>query len=564
MSVENYIPNSGKTSRSLVQNSSVKRFVIVVAVIFATEFTIHVLLHIISLPEYIETIIDPLFLVMVLFPVLYALVLSPLLQEIVVRRTAEQALRESEERYRHLVEHSPEAIAVHNGKKLLYVNDAAAELLGAPSPADLLGRDVLDFVQPDYIETVSRRIKRIKKSKTSEPLVKERLNRLDGTIIDVEVVSTFVTYRGEAAVQVIVHNVTQRKRAERKLTEIYAKLRDRKAFIESIVFNLQSGIIVTDLEMIIKLANPYSLKYSCDSSGVMAGRNLGDVFPELYESIATGLDFDEIKLRHKSADTIIGYKRFDLKGFDGAVVGSIITFVDITEISKIRAEMKLKERLATIGEVVARVAHEMRNPLFGMTAVGQILDMELQLTPGQKQLMQSFLIEARRLNNLVEELLSSCKDLTLHKEMINLKRIIDASITISESYANKKEVHIVRNVSDQDFKLTADPDKIEQVLLNLIKNAVEASGKGGKVQVLLETDDRHAIVNIIDAGHGIAEDIGDKLFDIFFTTKKHGTGMGLSISKKIVEAHGGTLTSRNNVDTGATFTVTLPLIGDAL
>lgn len=561
MPAENYIPNSGKASQSSVQNSSVKRFVIVVAVIFSTEFTIHVLLHIISLPVYIETIMDPLLLVMVLFPVLYTLVLSPLLQEIVVRRTAEKALRESEERYRQLVEHSPEAIAVHNGKTLLYVNDAAAELLGAASSADLLGRDVLDFVQPDYIETVSRRIKRIMKSKTSEPLVKEKLNRLDGTVIDVEVVSTFVTYRGEAAVQVIVHNVTQRKRAERKLTEIYAKLRERKAFIESILFNLQSGIIVIDLEMGIKLANPYALKYSCDSSAVVGGKKLNEVYPEFYASMARGLDCDEIKLRHNSADTIIGYKSFDLKGFDGSTVGSIITFVDITEITKIRSEMKLRERLATIGEVVARVAHEMRNPLFGMTAVGQILDMELQLTPGQKQLMQSFLIEARRLNNLVDELLSSCKELTLYKEKINLISIIEASMNISEIYANRKEVRIVSNVSDQSVVLMADPDKIEQVFLNLIKNAIEASGKGGEVQVMLESVNGNALIKIIDDGHGIPEEIEDKLYDIFFTTKKHGTGMGLSISKNIIEAHGGTLTSSNNVDKGATFTVALPLNG---
>lgn len=543
------------------KDSSVKRLVVIMAAIFMVELALMLLLHSLPLPELAEAFIDAFLLVMILFPALYSLVLSPLLREITERKSGEAALQESEERYRRLVEQSPEAIAVHDGSKFLYINAAGAELLGVATPGELIGRAINDFIHPDYVETLANQTKRIKKTGRSETVLEEKFCCLDGSVIDVEVVSTFVAYRGEPAVQAIVHNITERKRTEQKLAKTYAKLRERKAFIESIVSNLQSGIIVTDLEMRVKLANPYAINCFNGKHVNLNGRDLRMVCPEMDESIASGSDCAEIVVHRASADIIIGYNRFDLKGFDHAVVGSIISFVDLSEIVKIRSEMKLKERLATMGEVVAQVAHEMRNPLFGMTAVGQILDMELQLTPAQKQLMNSFLKEARRLNNLVEELLVCTKELTLRKKTVNLKSIIDASIAANEIYAQEKGVRIVKHMPDQQVLLMADPEKIEQVILNLLKNAVDASASETEIQVVVETDNDNVSMKVIDSGRGIPEELRDKIFDIFFTTKRHGTGMGLSISKNIVEGHGGRLMARNNADKGATFAVTLPLTG---
>lgn len=543
------------------EDSSVKRLIVIMAAIFMAEFIIMLLLHSLPLPESVEAFIDAFLLVMILFPALYSLVLSPLLREITERKRGEAALLESEERYRRLVEQSPEAVAVHDGSKFLYINAAGAELLGVATTGELIGRAINDFIHPDYVETLADQTKRIKKTGRSETFLEEKFCCLDGTVIDVEVVSILVTYRGEPAVQAIVHNITERKRAEQKVAKTYAKLRDRKAFIESIVSNLQSGIIVTDLAMRVKLANPYAINCFNGKHVNLNGRELRTVCPEMDESIASGADCAEIVVHRVSTDIVIGYNRFDLKGFDNAVVGHIISFVDLTEIVKIRSEMKLKERLATMGEVVAQVAHEMRNPLFGMTAVGQILDMELQLTPPQKQLMNSFLKEARRLNNLVEELLVCTKELTLRKRTVNLKSIIDASISANEIYAQEKGVRVVNHMPDQQVVLMADHEKIEQVILNLLKNAVDASASETEVLVVVETDNDNVSMNVIDSGCGIPEELRDKIFDIFFTTKRHGTGMGLSISKNIVEGHGGMLMGRNNADKGTTFTVTLPLTG---
>ena len=362
----------------------------------------------------------------------------------------------------------------------------------------------------------------------------------------------------------MIFDVTERRRMEGELRRAHATLAERKVFIESVIANIQSGIIVTDIKMRVTLANPYVQRLLGRSSRDIVGRRLATIFPEIDARVAEGVDADEIPMQCGTAELVVGFSRCNLRGFDRAVVGHIINFKDLTEVVRIRREMRQKERLSTMGEVVARVAHEMRNPLFAMTAVGQILDMELTLEPPHKELMDSFLREARRLNNLVEELLDSTRVLRLSRKEVNLLKVVDASIHVCDLAARERDVAIEKIISSRsNFHLQADPEKLEQVVLNLLKNAIEASDAGTSVRVVVESDESSVILRVIDSGHGIREDLFDSIFDVFYTTKKNGTGMGLSISKNIVEAHGGNLTACNNADRGATFTMILPWNGAA-
>ncbi|MBI2237903.1 MAG: PAS domain S-box protein [Actinobacteria bacterium] len=151
-------------------------------------------------------------------------------RDLTQRKLAEEALRESEERYRSLVEFAPDAILVHSGGRFVFANQAAASLVGARSAEELVGRPVLDIVHPDYHEVVMERISAEMKG-TPVPLMEERFVRLDGTVIDVEVAGIPVTFRGEPAGQIVVRDVTRRKDAERALREAEARYR---ALVEQI------------------------------------------------------------------------------------------------------------------------------------------------------------------------------------------------------------------------------------------------------------------------------------------------------------------------------------------
>jgi signal transduction histidine kinase len=358
----------------------------------------------------------------------------------------------------------------------------------------------------------------------------------------------------------MIFDITDHKQSEEKLAAAYRTLEEMKTFYQSIINNIESGILVTDLNLRIVLSNPYVWKFLNKVREEVDDGYLSDICPEIAARIAGGIDSDEIAINTSLHEQrVIGFSHFNQKGADRAVIGHIINFKDLTEVVAIRREMRQKERLSAMGELVARVAHEMRNPLFGMTAVGQILDMELQLNPAQKQLIDSFQNEARRLNTLVEDLLECTRELRIRREKVNFLKIIEASIQVNEIFAREKKIEITSGIPVQDLWIWADPDKLEQVLVNLLKNAIDATVPGGAIRLALTSDDRNVRFSVVDKGHGISEVLAEKIFDVFYTTKKNGTGMGLSISRNIAEAHGGSLTACNNADGGATFTVTLPL-----
>jgi len=141
-------------------------------------------------------------------------------RDITERKRAEEALREGEERYRQLVELSPDAIAVHSEGKVVFINTAGAKLLGAANPEQLIGKPILDFVHPDYREVVKERVREVRERDTKVPLVEEKFIRLDGTDVDVEVTAIHFTYQGKPAVQAVARDITERKQAEGELKKL--------------------------------------------------------------------------------------------------------------------------------------------------------------------------------------------------------------------------------------------------------------------------------------------------------------------------------------------------------
>lgn len=391
-----------------------------------------------------------------------------------------------------------------------------------------------------------------------------RMKRKDGTVFPSEhFVSPITADDGSYQSHVcVVRDISERIRAEETLAEAFLVLAERKNFVELIITNLQSGIIVTDLQLQITMINPYVQEICKLPTESIVGSSLNELCPEIAARIDTGVKFDEISANIGATEVTIGFTLIDMRNADRLKTGYIVSFRDLTEIVKIRNEIKLKERLSAMGEVVAKVAHEMRNPLFGMTTVGQILDMELTLSPPHRQLMDSFMKEARRLNNLVQDLLDGTRELRLRKKTINICQVINASLQVCSRLLTEKNITAVFAPASSELLLAADAEKLEQVFVNLIHNAAEASTPGSVVEILLEQTDAAIAISFSDAGHGIPDKILPHIFDLFFTSKKNGTGMGLSISRNIAEAHGGSLTAENLGAGGAKFTLTLPLNGE--
>lgn len=198
------------------------------------------------------------------------------LHDITFRKKAEAVLRENEERYRLLVEHSPDAIAIHSGGNIVFANNAAVKLMGARNAEELIGKPVLHFVHPDYHDIARERFKTMFQQKKALPALEEKFIKLDGTIIHVEVTSIPFTYHGKPAAQVVVRDITDRKKTE-------LALRDALQFNEQIISNAGQGIVVYDTELRHVVWNAFMERLTGMSAREVLGKRAIDIFPHLRE-----------------------------------------------------------------------------------------------------------------------------------------------------------------------------------------------------------------------------------------------------------------------------------------
>lgn len=246
---------------------------------------------------------------------------------------------------------------------------------------------------------------------------------------------------------------------------------------------------------------------------------------------------------------------------DGNITGVMGIIRDVTETQRLEEKLKNEERLASLGRLATGIAHEIRNPLSSIKMNLTIL--RQRLNP-QGEDVEHFAIakeEVEKLERTVLELLDYAKPSPLKLRRQNLDKAIDDTIAIAETACMERGVVIVRKYARNIPLVLIDKMKIQQALLNVILNAVQASGRGGEVRVetrLVRSPSRNIRITVSDDGMGITREDMKFIFDPFFTTKKSGTGMGLSITRNILNNHGGTVTVDSEYGKGARVALTFP------
>jgi len=254
---------------------------------------------------------------------------------------------------------------------------------------------------------------------------------------------------------------------------------------------------------------------------------------------------------------------------DALVVGEALVYVAITLIfgfqvqraEKERQALIAAERLSAIGRTVVEVAHDMRAPLVAIG--GFTAQVSRSLDDGDSKNREKLDIvgkEAARLDSMVREMLDFGKAIELYPVKTSLNDLLLETVEVARQAATRHEVELQLDLASNLPGISLDLNRFKQVILNLITNAVQASSKGDKVKVTTGMADRwNVALDVADEGCGIEKTKVNKIFQPFFTTKKEGTGLGLPIVKKIVEAHGGDLHFYPNKGRGVTFRVQLPL-----
>ncbi len=239
--------------------------------------------------------------------------------------------------------------------------------------------------------------------------------------------------------------------------------------------------------------------------------------------------------------------------------------IDITALEQMREKLSRAERLATLGQVAAGIAHEIRNPLVGIGSTTSLLMEELDEHDPKVTDLKTILNETKRLDRIVNQIVEYARPRDLIWVSFSMKELMDETLALLNDPLRFKNIQVVYDTQDLDETLWADRDQIKQVLLNVLQNAIEAMTDEGTLTINGAREPRageHGMrVTIADTGKGIAPSDLTRIFDPFFTTGKHrGTGLGLAICRNILEAHGGEIHAQSQLDSGTIMSVWLPLV----
>jgi two-component system, NtrC family, sensor histidine kinase PilS len=264
---------------------------------------------------------------------------------------------------------------------------------------------------------------------------------------------------------------------------------------------------------------------------------------------------------------VLGYSTAPFIDAHGEIAGVIISFKDLTAKKQLEVALKRTEKLAALGELSARMAHEIRNPLAAMSGSVQLLSDHGFIAENDQRLLAIIVRETDRLNSLITEFLTYARPVSPHKVCFQLFDLIEDIRLLAASDRRFEGIAIINRVS-HDMTVNADENQLRQVLINLMNNASEATPQGGRIEIGGYVDTKShlkfhtnqvAILTVSDSGCGITAESAKHLFEPFWTTKNNGTGLGLAIIYRIIEEHGGIIKAESPPEGGSRFTIILPM-----
>ena len=339
-----------------------------------------------------------------------------------------------------------------------------------------------------------------------------------------------------------------------------------KAFSDSLVENMPIGLLAADPAGLLIVFNQTAEAILGRKTGDVLGRRAEEVLPDGFREIFRQLT-DERRIIEREIDFTGAEGRTilleaigtALHEEDDTFVGSVILFRDMTEIQRLKQDLARSQRLASLGSLAAGVAHEIRNPLSSIKGFATYFRERYREDPDDRQTAETMISEVDRLNRVITQLLEFARPMTMKRTPTSIQAVIRHALKMVEGQARDKGVVIETDLPAALPEILLDADRMSQVLLNLVLNAIAATDGGGRIRVsLARNDDRTIRVVITDTGAGIRQEDLPRVFDPYFTTKPSGTGLGLPIVQKIVEAHGGAIHLESEAGKGTTATLLLP------
>ena len=498
------------------------------------------------------------------------------LRDITERKKFEGELRESEEKFRTLFERVRHGLFISSKEgKFIDCNQALLDMVGYEDKEEFLRMDIAKDL---YVNREDR--------KKFQGLIEEQ-----GYVKDLEV--EFRNKKGEKITVLLTAHVkrdeegriigyeglnidiSERKRMERELKEA-------NEFLTNLIESSVDGIIVTDMKGNILIFNKGAeniLGYNAEEVvGKMSIRSIYS--PGVAKEVMEKLKSTDYGGMGKLTSFPIAHRRKDGELIEGDLSASLIydesgkeiasvgIFKDLRERLRIERELRemqqallQSEKLAAMGKLTSQVAHELNNPIYGIMNTLELLKTEVPLESKRRRILELSLSETQRLAEMLRNMLSFSKPEEEKRRPVKINELVEGILLVMEKQMRESNIKVETYFDETLPEVMASTNQMRQVMLNLLKNAKEAMPKGGSLTVRTRREDHKVMVAIQDTGVGIPEELRDKIFEAFFTTKQKvkGVGLGLSVCYGIIKDHGGEIRVESEVDKGTTFTILLPM-----
>jgi PAS domain S-box-containing protein len=500
------------------------------------------------------------------------------LRDITERKKFEKELKKSEEKFRNLFERVRHGLFISTKEGyFLDCNQALLEMAGYQDKEEFLR---IDIAKDLYVNGQDRR-------------KFQRLIEQQGFVKDLEVefkkksgekITVLLTAhvkkddKGEVVgYEGINIDISDRKRMERELKEA-------NDFLMNLIESSVDGIIVTDMKGDILIFNRGAenlLGYK--SEEVVGKMNIRSIYqPGVAKEVMEKLRSPDFGGVGKLTSFPIFHKRKDGELIEGDLSASIIfdekgneiasvgIFKDLRERLRIERELQKmqeallqSEKLAAMGRLTSQIAHELNNPIYGIMNTLELLKTEIPPESKRRRILELSLSEIQRLSEMLRNMLSFSKPEEEKRRLVKIGELIEGILLVMEKQMREANIKVVTSFDEEIPEVMASTNQMRQVLLNVFKNAKEAMPNGGTLSVRAAKEDQKLLIEIQDTGMGIPEEIRDKIFEAFFTTKQKvkGVGLGLSVCYGIVKDHGGEIKVDSEEGKGTTFTICLPMEG---
>jgi len=392
--------------------------------------------------------------------------------------------------------------------------------------------------------------------------VEEVLSISDGThrTFDTIKVPLFNPDQSRQGLVIIGRDITEKKEMAKRLAESQQQYKSLFEYSPDIVYML-------DLEGTITNLNPYFEMITGLKREEWIGQNVKTLLPKKYkkflpdfiQSVAEEVKpiMYEINIPHRNGDPITLQCTSVPIMVNGKISGIIGYGRDVTNLRKTEERLRRTEKLSVVGELSASVAHEIRNPLTSLKGFVQLLQMEDE----KHQLYYRIMLdELDRINHIVGELLLLAKPQHLKFSIADIQKLLSDVISLLSTEAIYYNVQIVSSFPDEELYIECEPNQLKQLFINIIKNAIEASTKGGTVEITIyPSQDQQVMITVKDNGSGISKERIEKLGEPFYSSKEKGTGLGLTVSFKIVQTHNGSIRFNSQRNHGTSVDISLPI-----